>query len=106
MDHAHRQLILHRDIKPANLLVTADAELKLVDFGLGALLDSDRNPNRAETTIAAGRMTPQYASPEQARGEPISIASEVFQLGLVLYRLMTGCAPYRVEGSNAFAAGI
>jgi len=102
LDHAHRQLILHRDIKPANLLVTRDGELRLVDFGLGALLQSEIEPDPAETTISAGRMTPSYASPEQARGEPVSIASEVYQLGLLLYRLVGGCLPYRIEGSNAY----
>jgi len=103
LDHAHRQLILHRDIKPANVLVTAAGRAKLVDFGLGRLLQSDEDPVSTETTIAAGRMTPDYASPEQARGEPVSVASEVYQLGLLLYRLITGTRPYRVEGRSAYA---
>ena len=102
LDHAHRQLILHRDIKPSNLLVTREGQVRLVDFGLGALLQNELEPTRSETTIAAGRMTPSFASPEQARGEPISVASEVYQLGLLLYRLISGCPPYRIEGSNAF----
>ena len=102
LDHAHRQLILHRDIKPANVLVTPDAQVRLVDFGLGRLLQPEEEGDSAETTIAAGRMTPGYASPEQARGEPVSVASEVYQLGLLLYQLITGALPYRVEGRSAF----
>ncbi|MGB0514138.1 MAG: serine/threonine-protein kinase, partial [Wenzhouxiangellaceae bacterium] len=102
LDHAHRQLILHRDIKPGNLLVTSDGVLKLVDFGLGALLRTERAGQHTDTTLAAGRMTPGYASPEQARGEPVGVASDVFQLGLVLYRLISGCRPYRVDGLSAY----
>ena len=102
LDHAHRQLILHRDIKPANILVTATGQVRLVDFGLGRLLQSEDELQMAETTIAAGRMTPGFASPEQARGEPVSVASEVYQLGLLLYRLITGTPPYRVEGRSAY----
>jgi len=102
LDHAHRQLILHRDIKPANVLVTSTGQVRLVDFGLGRLLQSEDEPLSAETTIAAGRMTPDYASPEQARGEPVSVSSEVYQLGLLLYRLTTGLLPYRIEGRSAY----
>lgn len=106
LDHAHRQLILHRDIKPANVLVTAAGQVRLVDFGLGRLLHSEKAPQSAETTsdttIAAGRMTPGYASPEQARGEPVSVASEVYQLGLMLYRLTTGLLPYRIDGHSTY----
>ncbi|MBS3747852.1 MAG: serine/threonine protein kinase [Wenzhouxiangellaceae bacterium] len=102
LDHAHRQLILHRDIKPANVLVTAAGQVRLVDFGLGRLLHSENAPQSAETTIAAGRMTPGYASPEQARGEPVSVASEVYQLGLMLYRLTTGLLPYRIDGRSTY----
>lgn len=102
LDHAHRQLILHRDIKPDNVLVTPAGQVRLVDFGLGRLLQSEDDPPSDETTIAAGRMTPGYASPEQARGEPVSVASEVYQLGLLLYRLTTGLLPYRIEGRTAY----
>lgn len=102
LDHAHRQLILHRDIKPANVLVTPVGQVRLVDFGLGRLLQSEDDSLSAETTIAAGRMTPGYASPEQARGEPVSVASEVYQLGLMLYRLTTGTLPYRIKDRSAY----
>jgi serine/threonine-protein kinase len=102
LDHAHRQLILHRDIKPANVLVTPAGQVRLVDFGLGRLLQSEDEAQADETTIAAGRMTPGYASPEQARGEPVSVSSEVYQLGLLLYRMTTGLLPYRIEGRSAY----
>ena len=101
LDHAHRQLILHRDIKPANLLVSDDGVLRVVDFGLGRVFDPENQAN-AEATIAAGRMTPGYASPEQARGEPIGIASEVYQLGLVLHLLLTDQLPYKIERGSAY----
>ena len=101
LDHAHRQLILHRDIKPANLLVSDDGVLRVVDFGLGRVFDPE-NQATAEATIAAGRMTPGYASPEQARGEPIGVASEVYQLGLVLHLLLTDQLPYEIERGSAY----
>src|SRR6056297_3579415 len=101
LDHAHRQLILHRDIKPANLLVSNDGVLRVVDFGLGRVFDPESQAN-TETTIAAGRMTPGYASPEQARGDPIGIASEVYQLGLVLHVLLTDQLPNEVEPGSAY----
>ena len=101
LEHAHRRLILHRDIKPSNLLVDPNGMLRLVDFGLGRIFDPDRDSNN-ETTIAAGRMTPDYASPEQARGEPVTLGSEVYQLGLVLHVLLTGELPYRLSGRTAF----
>ena len=101
LDHAHRQLILHRDIKPSNLLVSDDGVLRVVDFGLGRVFDPE-NQAGTETTIAAGRMTPGYASPEQARGDPIGIASEVYQLGLVLHVLLTDQLPYEIKRGGAY----
>ena len=101
LEHAHRQLILHRDIKPANLLVSNDDVLRVVDFGLGRVFDPD-NHSATDSTLIAGRMTPGYASPEQARGEPIGIASEVYQLGLVLHMLLTDQLPYQVAHGNAY----
>lgn len=100
LDYAHRQLILHRDIKPANLLVDPGGQVRLVDFGLGRLLPGETTAT--DQTIAAGRMTPDYASPEQARGEAVTVASEVYQLGLVLFRLVCGRLPYRPGNLSAF----
>jgi serine/threonine protein kinase/Tfp pilus assembly protein PilF len=94
LSHAHRQLVVHRDVKPGNILVTADGEPKLLDFGISKLL----NPETATgtTTVTAGlqAMTPDYASPEQARGEAVSTLTDVYSLGAVLYELLTGRRPH------------
>jgi serine/threonine protein kinase/tetratricopeptide (TPR) repeat protein len=93
--YAHHHLIVHRDLKPSNILVTAEGIPKLLDFGIAKLL----NPGRWTQTIAATEtglpaMTLAYASPEQIRGEPITTASDVYSLGVVLYELLTGQHPY------------
>lgn len=102
LDHAHRQLILHRDIKPGNLLITPDERTCLVDFGLGRILD-EFTADAPEATITAGRLTPQYASPEQARGESVGVASDIYQLGLVVYGLLCGRLPYDTRSLSAYA---
>ncbi|MCH9649703.1 MAG: serine/threonine-protein kinase [Deltaproteobacteria bacterium] len=90
---AHLQLIVHRDLKPSNILVTRDGEVKLLDFGIAKLLPSEE----AADLTAGHAMTPQYASPEQYRGEGITVLSDVYQLGLVAYEVLSGARPYEVS---------
>jgi serine/threonine-protein kinase len=91
VDSAHRSLVVHRDLKPSNILVSADGEVKLLDFGIAKLLDAEA---AGEPTVGALKpMTPDYASPEQVRGGPITTASDVYALGVLLYLLLTGRRP-------------
>jgi non-specific serine/threonine protein kinase/serine/threonine-protein kinase len=93
--YAHQNLVIHRDIKPSNILVNAEGVPKLLDFGIAKLLNPDVMFEAGETTVPMMQpMTPDYASPEQTRGEPISTVSDVYSIGVLLYELLAGCHPY------------
>lgn len=91
---AHQNLVVHRDLKPANILITADGEPKLLDFGIAKLLATDESPFQ-QTVATQQRLTPAYASPEQVRGDVITTVSDVYALGVLLYEVLVGHSPHR-----------
>jgi non-specific serine/threonine protein kinase/serine/threonine-protein kinase len=98
VEYAHRNLILHRDLKNGNILVDADGTPKLLDFGIAKLLAED---GAEQSVVAARPLTPQAASPEQIQGIPLTTASDVYGLGLLLFELLAGEPPYRVSSLSA-----
>ena len=98
IDSAHRRLVVHRDLKPANILVTEEGQVKLLDFGIAKLLAGDEDEETAHLTHLEARvLTPAYAAPEQILGEPITTATDVYALGVLLFELVTGALPHARE---------
>ncbi len=96
--HAHQCQVIHRDLKPDNIFVTADGSVKLLDFGIARVVDPEEGVAVAMTDPRQRVLTPQYAAPEQVRGEPVTAATDVYALGVLLYRLITGVLPYSTKG--------
>jgi non-specific serine/threonine protein kinase/serine/threonine-protein kinase len=97
VQYAHQNLVVHRDLKPDNILITADGTPKLLDFGIAKLLAAGVDPDGAPTATLLPMMTPEYASPEQVKGDPVTTSSDVYTLGVLLYELLAGRRPYAVK---------
>jgi eukaryotic-like serine/threonine-protein kinase len=98
--YAHGKLIVHRDLKPANILVGAQGGVTLLDFGIAKLLDEGRTRDTHLTEIGGRALTPDYASPEQILGEPLTVASDVYSLGVIFYELVCGERPYKLRRNS------
>ncbi|HEX3124823.1 MAG TPA: serine/threonine-protein kinase [Rhodanobacteraceae bacterium] len=99
--YAHRNLIVHRDLKPSNILVNAEGDVKLLDFGIAKLVDPD--VAEGQTGTQARLMTPEYAAPEQVLGEPITTATDVYAIGVLLYEVLTGRLPYALADAGTIS---
>lgn len=101
--HAHARLVVHRDLKPTNILVTPEGDVRLLDFGVAKLLEEDLAPSSNLTQQMGRPVTPDYASPEQIGGRPVTVATDIYSMGIVLYELLTGSRPYRLGRPTAGA---
>ena len=95
VEHAHRNLVVHRDLKPSNILITAEGRPKLLDFGIAKIFSNEASDE--PVTLGARLLTPDYASPEQVRGEAVTTVTDVYSLGVVLYEILTGSRPLQFD---------
>ena len=99
VQYAHTHLVVHRDLKPSNILVTQEGQVRLLDFGIAKLLEEGEAAETEMTRFGGRALTPDYASPEQISGGAVTIATDVYSLGILLYELLTGGRPYRISGA-------